>query len=202
MCRQVVATSSTQSIVWGAPRSGAAARERRPSAGRSGIVGKGCPSKRSLISINRSSWRRSSVPPVSWRTHPRWPYFSFHVLTASLSTCSWTPRWRSPVQTSTSDRPSSACHSSAAGRRARRPCRRVDRAVGQRLDRAVGKGATATSHTSPVAAAATASSSVGEKSVIALTCAAACIPWKPAGAAGVAATGVAVARKRRAHEDR
>ena len=32
--------------------------------------------------------------------------------TASASRCSWTPRWRSPVHTSASERPSSACHSS------------------------------------------------------------------------------------------
>src|SRR4051812_8157178 len=65
-----------------------------------------------------SSCSRVSVPS-SRRNQARWLYFSDQVLTASRSTCSCTPRWRSPVHTSGSERPSSAwnisgCRSSSA----------------------------------------------------------------------------------------
>ena len=77
------------------------------------MVGNGLPLYLSIVSIRRSSWWRWIVPPSSRRTHARWPYFSSQVRTASASLCSCTPRWRSPVQASGSERPSSACQSSA-----------------------------------------------------------------------------------------
>ena len=76
------------------------------------MVGNGLPLYLSIVSISRSSWWRSIVPPSSRRTQARWLYFSSHVRTASASLCSCTPRWRSPVQASGSERPSSACQSS------------------------------------------------------------------------------------------
>ena len=111
-----------------------------------------------MISISRSSCSRSIVPS-SGRTHPRCPWRCFHVVTASASLCSWTPRWCSPVHTSGSERPSSACHSS--GGRSSSATTMPTWLTGALVTVRMAMSATDAprkSHTSPVEAMATASS--------------------------------------------
>ena len=192
-------------------RSSPATIERRRSA-RSATGGRapassGTAGRRSArsISISRSSCWRSIV--ALELAHPG-------ALAVALvpgraprraSRCSWTPRWRSPVHTSGSDRPSSACHSSGGrssiattmptwltGLLVTRPDRHVgERAPAEQPDvagrrrwrrRRRGSG----SHRSRPVTYAAMRQRPGSSSA------------SPA-LAGVAATGVVVARKRRAH---
>src|SRR4051794_21750870 len=81
-------------------------------------------------------------------------------MTASRSRCSWTPRWRSPVQTSGSERPSSACHSSGgrSSRATTMPTWLTGLLVTVRMATSAAERPR-NSQMSPVAAVATASSS-------------------------------------------
>src|SRR4051794_24093033 len=140
------------------------------------------------------------------RTHARWPYLSSHVVTASASLCSWTPRWRSPVQASGSERPSSACHSSGgmSSSATHIPTWFTGLLVIVWIARSASERPR-NSQMSPVAAVAMASSKGSVDSVTAGNLRDAMrARWKLlglAGAAGVAATGVVVARNRRPQSD-
>ena len=76
------------------------------------VVGNGRPSKRSMTSISRSSWSRVERRPRAGAPRRAGRSARSTVAHGVASRCSCTPRWRSPVQTSGSERPSSACHSS------------------------------------------------------------------------------------------
>ena len=73
------------------------------------VDGNGVPSSRAITCRTASSIA-GVTSGLSCRTQARWPYRFTQVVTASESTCSWTPRCRRPDHTSGSDLPSSACH--------------------------------------------------------------------------------------------
>ncbi len=61
--------------------------------------------------VRRTASSISAVTGLcSWRSQARCPYRRAQTSTASRRSCSCTPRWWVPDQTSGSDLPSSACH--------------------------------------------------------------------------------------------